>query len=320
VPRLYLHIGCHKTGTTSIQEALSHSASELHKFNLLYPSIGKLTSRSGHHNLAWEIAGDSRFNAKFGQINRLFNGLPRDSNLILSSEDFSSAALKSPDRFNDFINRSRRAGYVVTFIVYIRNQINYLSSLYRQLIKHGLGIDFSVFCDEVLATGRFAWRDWIFTFCNLQLIDRLAQFDGADIVVRSYDHIEKSAIADFAQILGLGPDGIAKSNLWANPSASTLSTFRHFFRTRYGRDLVWSEKAVVKKVLANGSIEISRPARETISRRFSDTNRCVFERFNLAPFTNMGAAEIAGNSLPTMEDVFSDRMISFVVNSERQKK
>lgn len=58
----FVHIGTHKTGTTSLQVALNRHCTELDGQYYLYPRTGRPTmAPDGHHNIAWEIAGDWRF-------------------------------------------------------------------------------------------------------------------------------------------------------------------------------------------------------------------------------------------------------------------
>ena len=56
---LLLHVGTHKTATTSLQAALVASSGELASDGTLYPETGRI--HFGHHNIAWGLIGDERF-------------------------------------------------------------------------------------------------------------------------------------------------------------------------------------------------------------------------------------------------------------------
>lgn len=59
---IYIHIGPHKTGTTTLQFSLFLNKDKLKKNGILYPDSGIISAKlPGHHNLAWEILGDKRF-------------------------------------------------------------------------------------------------------------------------------------------------------------------------------------------------------------------------------------------------------------------
>src|SRR6185437_8931332 len=67
--RLLLHVGLHKTGTTAVQTALAAAAGRLRERHLLYPKAGRPADFDGHHNVAWQLAGDHRFRPAFGTVN-----------------------------------------------------------------------------------------------------------------------------------------------------------------------------------------------------------------------------------------------------------
>jgi len=53
---LFVHIGTHKTGTTSIQNFLRNHATSLNECGVFVPKSGTLDENSGHHNIAWEMS------------------------------------------------------------------------------------------------------------------------------------------------------------------------------------------------------------------------------------------------------------------------
>src|SRR5690606_9161185 len=85
------HIGTHKTGTTAIQRFLTECAVQLKSIDILYPVAGRLPGGS-HHNLVWELVGDSRFNAAYGTWEDLHREVEDhgDLNVIVSCEALST--------------------------------------------------------------------------------------------------------------------------------------------------------------------------------------------------------------------------------------
>ena len=308
--KLYLHIGTHKTGTTAIQQALSIHAADLANANYLVPYTGRIGPQSGHHNIAWEISGDERFRPDFGGIAQLQSELSRgDADLILSSEDFSCAVCRNPEKFKQFVDETKGWGFSPTIVVYFRNQLGYASSLYKELVRHGLDLDFEAFCQEIISSGQFVWRNWTFPFCYLGFVNKLSALDGITLVVRSYDRIEHSAVEDFAQVVGLGTNPFAHTTIRTNISPPVLFDFRVFYKNLAGCELSAAEAIRIDGLLAGTDLPVSAVNARTIQQRFIESNRLVFERFGIAPvFSPIEITGTIDNAL-TMESVFSGKRL-----------
>src|SRR5215475_6519782 len=123
--KCFVHIGTHKTGTTSIQATFGGSPVELAKGGLLYPKSGIPPGHFGHHNIAWELSDDSRFDHSFGTICDLLTEIrATDQNIIISSEDLECAAWNR-SRFAGLINQLKECGLEVLIVIYLRNQVEY---------------------------------------------------------------------------------------------------------------------------------------------------------------------------------------------------
>ena len=58
----YLHLGNHKTGTTSIQHFLSNNRNELNKINFSYPEVHeKEFYNLAQHNVAYDLCNHKSF-------------------------------------------------------------------------------------------------------------------------------------------------------------------------------------------------------------------------------------------------------------------
>src|ERR1044072_876913 len=109
--RCFLHLGTHKTGTTSLQALLNESYLKLRELGYLYPRAGRPPEVPfGHHNIAWEISGDRGFRAENGGIEDLLaeiKGVPHD--VIISSEDFE-CSLGRDGALPEFIRQLQTCG------------------------------------------------------------------------------------------------------------------------------------------------------------------------------------------------------------------
>lgn len=138
--KLYLHIGQHKTGTTSVQMGLGNSRKPLRAQGYCYPKTGIVYS--GHHNIAWQLADDEQFDADKGTIEELTAEIAESKchSVILSSEGFdilNETQIKELHRqFSDF---------EVYVIVNLRRQDSLLQSKWASYVRLGLTRDFSEF-------------------------------------------------------------------------------------------------------------------------------------------------------------------------------
>ncbi len=200
--KCFVHVGTHKTGTTSIQMVLSGCAERLQEAGLLYPNTGRVSEPYAHHNIAWEVGAANFFRRENGGIEDLLKEIDScEHNIILSSEDLSS--LIGTPRFNKFIKTLQEHGLQVCVIVYLRNQIGYIRSLYLQGIRNGRTGPFGGFLARALEAKPLP--ELGINFLDYRdMLNRLKVLKDVDLIVRSYDDAQRgSLISDFLSILGL---------------------------------------------------------------------------------------------------------------------
>jgi len=126
--KVVLHVGPSKTASTTVQKFLSEydAGASFH-----YPRWGWTRPDAGHHNLAYEMRNDPRFNPELGGLDRLAEDLATGRNLFLSSEDFPifAPAMKKVKDICD------AAGYELEVLFFVRDPIARLNSMYTQQIK-----------------------------------------------------------------------------------------------------------------------------------------------------------------------------------------
>ncbi len=133
----YIHIGTHKTGSTSIQYFLFKNRNKLKEQGFLYPLSGiPKKNLFGQHHLAaaflenWQL---NTYNPNAGGWEEVIseaNNFP-DKNIIISSENF---CLPRFDLEQIYKVKNYLSQYTVKIVVYLRRQDNYLISQYRQFI------------------------------------------------------------------------------------------------------------------------------------------------------------------------------------------
>lgn len=160
VEQLVLHIGTHKTGTTSIQAALKSSVSSLEEHGIIYPVAGR-GPLSGHHNFVWGLKGRPRYSPELGGIEELAREAhdARADVVVVSSETFTDGAWDTglvdlAERLQTTLRASD-----VRVQAYVRPQWDYMESNYVQLARRGyLSRAFSEHVDMSLDHWRFDYE------------------------------------------------------------------------------------------------------------------------------------------------------------------
>ena len=132
--KIFIHIGNHKTGTSSLQYFLSKEKKFLLKRNFLY-IIEK--NSINHHNLSWQAIEHFYFNKSNQNISDVLKEINKNKkyNIIISSENFET--LKFTKHFHNFIKEIKKT-HELKIIWTIREQFSYLISLLSMLINKGI--------------------------------------------------------------------------------------------------------------------------------------------------------------------------------------
>ena len=148
--KLFLHVGFHKTGTTSLQDALNRNRKELQSQGIVYPKTRKFRAQ---HEFAWSVGqrgwGWKQFGgsqAGPGPARRMFK-LIRSSkqNLIISSEFLSEL---SPEHIKKLASSIGDKELRVIFTVRPVSKI--LPSAYQQEVKNGSKLTYDKWLARVL--------------------------------------------------------------------------------------------------------------------------------------------------------------------------
>jgi hypothetical protein len=274
--RVLLHAGLHKTGTTALQQFLCAAAERLRARGVLYPAAGRSRDwPEGHHNIAWQLAGDRRFNSLVGGLDEVaaeVAAFPGDS--VLSSEGFESL-LGAPARLAPLLEHRLLRGHAFTLVLWAREQASYVESLFFQMLRHGMAVDAADFCAAVLARGRLRHEGWVFHFDYEALRAGLLGLP-ARLAVRPYAGLAGgSSASDFLAFAGLafGADPLEAKR--ANVRSDLAEAFSLFCQNRLGG--AGAEGAVRREAVA-GLFEgrrahLSLRLRGALIGRFADGNR-----------------------------------------------
>jgi hypothetical protein len=313
--KCFLHIGTHKTGTTAIQMQLNNNRTQLAEHGFLYPKAGIASPFAGHHNIAWELRGDRRFRPDLGVIDDLFSEIDKsDHNVILSSEDFECTA----DNLGSLITRLKHRDFEVEVIIYFRDQVSYLRTLYLGLAAHQeYSRTYSEYLSEVIERREIRWREWVFMFDYRALLNQLPP--ATKIIVKPF-RPQSSVVGDFASILGLTAANLNMDpNFRANAHGSISLALAGLYRSRTGRNVKKYYKQTMQEIsrtFDGAEVDLSAASRRRVMDAFADSNRWMNERYDVQ--IPAGASEdIAGpaplsNSWLDLEAVFSSTTLSLI--------
>jgi len=161
--KVILHIGVHKTGSTSVQAWAIANASALKRAGVYYPEMGR-NPDGNHSELAWSVADDPRSSVKVFQ--QMLEEIEQSDQpvVFISGEEFeylqphSIASLKSALEAFD-----------VRIVLSLRPQHEIIRSQYGEWIRQFLTVDdFSVFWRFHMRLPEYdfvtLWKNWSAAF------------------------------------------------------------------------------------------------------------------------------------------------------------
>jgi hypothetical protein len=228
MPRsLVLHIGHYKTGTTALQDQLSHLRPALEDHGVLYPIAGQPVRgnashsglsfqelhRAGSHLPFWyrtssEFAEYTAGNAPPAReaLSAEITASPADT-VIISSEEFIRFGSDRgvPSEQTRKMLRSIAVDHL-TIVCYVRRPDRYLESWYNQLVK--MAIPIARLSAAMMRDPQPGHR----YYCNEHTdVDRMIEYWASqvgcdEVIVRDYDHLHNGNILDdFSAAIGLPP-------------------------------------------------------------------------------------------------------------------
>lgn len=308
--KCFIHVGIHKTATTTIQRFLTSNAEHLARLALYVPRTGRIDPLSGNHNLAWELNNDPRFNKAYGSFDDLKKELQdvRTHDVVLSSEDFEHIYYQDSKKkfLFDFFTS---LGFDIQIVVFLRNQVDYANSLFSTLLLFGLNSSFEQYLAEIISKNcyyetNYKTQDgstckWRFCFDYHKFLTSWSEQFGDNIICRSFD-AERGLgrIEDrFLACLGINPSKQQKQVMSYYPavnksmgqSAIEVISLYNIFIKNLQIDPEKKLKGISYLFKKYQDTEIndkpfngfSSSEREEVSRVFSDKNALVSKRYGV---------------------------------------
>ncbi|MCB1756162.1 MAG: hypothetical protein KDJ38_11600 [Gammaproteobacteria bacterium] len=278
--KIVLHIGRHKSGTTSIQQFLHTNPEWLGRFGYYYPTIGKRAY--AHHELGERFSRQSLRSA--GPEYLLKNDEyaksliaeidATDKSIIISSEAFQNC---DPSVIKKLFDK-----YDVRIVIYLRNQVSYLPSAYAQKIH----------ATDYAGTMEQFYQDIFDIDYHRFLSNWERQFPGK-LTVRIFDRntlIANDVVMDFLQSvldIDTSDNTIPVTGQDANPTlTSRLLAYKLYINTTYGDSLnqafrrdLYRELGALSRTDDSARVLPSAALAEQVIRDSEESNRLTAREY-----------------------------------------
>jgi hypothetical protein len=308
---VYLHIGLHKTGTSSIQAFVNANRETFEQGGVAIPKAGWL--EGAHHNVPLEILGKPKFSPAAGGLAAALPEIDARPDALLSSEEFEFLDLAGVKRLKQALGER-----AVKVIVYLRRQDALIASTYAQQIKMGARLgSFSEYVTQSLYHPRFDL---------FMLLMRWSKVFGEGSVRAGVICEETSGpklFDDFLAKMEATHLPVAKPDKLFNPSPSwaeveLLRRLAILLKPK-GRKFATEElqrmKALARKRVRVDGLDLEARLKlgpedlERVRDRFEAGNRRVAEDFIESPAQReallFGQAGAEGEAAPAGEDYFA---------------
>lgn len=212
-----LHIGPHKTGTTTVQGALWQARQEMRVHGVVYPGKGRQHTLAARAVTA--IRGPKgKQPATPGHWNTLVREVAgaREARVVVSSESFANADDVTVQRVVEALGGDR-----VHVVVTLRPLAKIMPSAWQQYVREGLQVSYEAWLRGMLDTPPYTWptsRFWQ-RHRHDELVDRWASMVGTDklTVVVADESDRQMLLRVFERMVGL-PSGLLRPHAVTNPS------------------------------------------------------------------------------------------------------
>ena len=242
----YIHIGPHKTGTSSIQWFLQENRAELLKYGYFVPETA--TKHGAHHPIARMLCGQELPDHQRSVAAKFTRGLietPCEA-IVISSEALGGL-LRNRDYARVFFTRIRELNLEPKLVVFPRNQSQRINSSYSSGIKtFRLSGSFETFVQGVTQG---------FVFRYSPLIELADAYD-AELIARPFtgETIGRGVVPEFLLAIGINSSQFRNARIRRNEAAGpfTVSVARGVLRSIgwVGKRLKWLQAIRCKAKLA----------------------------------------------------------------------
>jgi hypothetical protein len=267
---IVLHIGTHKTGTTSLQATLARAGDALAAAGLHYVEGGR-EGRFAHHPLAWALHGRRKAPMSAWDGVRAELAQHKSAVNILSTEAFW---FEDPQSVRDALGEVG----AVRVVAYLRRQDEFLQSLYKQSVSSGRKTDFPTWLTQMRRRGDY-----------LATLDAWARVFGDDaITVRPYEQRGRTidVVRDFLGLVDADADAVLRGQAKGPRNPTPRREVLHFLRAFNQLELDVNHEKLLMRILKRKmkiyvrSIDLLDAEQcAAVMARYADGNRAIAERW-----------------------------------------
>ena len=241
----YIHIGPHKTGTSSIQWFLKENQAELLKYGYFVPECG--ANHGVHHAIVRKLCGqDLRPHQQSAAANFVRALDSTSSEAVIISSEALAELLRNRNYAKTFFNRIRGLNLEPKLILFPRNQSQLINSRYAEVVKGFRRCEsFEAFVQGITHLPSLRFSFWI----------ELADTFEAELIACPFtgETIASGIVPEFVQAVGLDPSHFRDTNVRRNegPGPFTVSLARGVLRSidRNSKQLKWLQAVRCKAKL-----------------------------------------------------------------------
>jgi hypothetical protein len=239
----YVHVGPHKTGTTSIQWFLQENGPELLAHGYFVPESE--TKRGAHHALAEGLTGLDVGEHREPLVAKSFAAIAETpARAIIISSEALEGLFRNRQNTKAFFNRVEELNLQPKLILFPRNQPQWINSSYSSTVK-------SFRRSDSFEPGAFAFAQspdakfsrWI----------QLAETHGAELIVRPFNKetLRRGVIPEFLHSIGITSSQFRDRAVRRNEAVGpfTVSVAREVLRS-IGKKMTWLQAKRCKVALA----------------------------------------------------------------------
>jgi hypothetical protein len=253
----YVHVGPHKTGTTSIQWFLQENREELLKQGYFVPEAE--TKRGAHHALAEGLAGLDVGEHREPLVARSIAAIAETpARTIIISSEALEGLLRNRHNTKVFFNRIQELNLEPKLILFPRNQPQWINSSYASSVKSFRRSDSFESCAFGFTQSPDArFSRWI----------QLAETHGAELVARPFNKetLRRGVIPEFLQSIGINSSQFRDHEIRRHEAVGpfTVSVAREVLRS-IGKEMTWLQAKKCK-------VELARYLRQN---KYTDSGYC----------------------------------------------
>jgi hypothetical protein len=305
----YIHVGPHKTGTTSIQWFLQENGAELLKHGYFVPESE--TKRGAHHALAEGLAGLDVGEHREPLVTRSVQAIAETpaAAVIISSEALEGI-LESRKHAEIFFSRIGALNCEPKLLLFPRNQPQWINSSYAFSVKSFRRSDpFQSAALDLARSPRLRFSRWI----------KLADDYELELIARPFtkESVASSVIPEFLQSIGINSSQFRGAEVRRNEAVGpfTITVAREALRSisDNGKPLKWLQAERCRKELAayldekgladTGYCGLSTALARHIERELQSDNNAFAQSVWGRPWAEIFAADLAAEFTPNDFDM-----------------